>query len=564
MRELIAAYLLNAAWQVPLVAFCAWTLCRFAALGPAAAARLWLAFLAGAAVLPAVALQTLLPQATPTVARAAPEALFSTSAQTLIPATARTAEALRLEPGLALFMLALCAAVALVIAARLAIASVAARRLVRRASPAQVPAEALEAVARLARRHDREAPRILRSAEVASPAVVGVLKPVILIPHDLAATGEELSAALLHETAHIVRHDYAANLACELLTLPLAWHPALMALKTGVRRSREIACDAIAASAMASDAAYAKCLVSLARRLAPDTGARLPGARTALAVGLFGRSDLEERLMRLMNAREAESPLLRATRLSGLAAIGVGVLGSAALLHVTPVFAKAQAAPVAAAPAAPNSVTIISGQAASAAAQADRDAAKAAVAPHHRRSSMIFSQDGVILRSGEAGYAHSWTSQGGRTMTVYTDDPKAPTDAQERAWEKAADEAEIKAQEVEKRINSPEFKAKIAAAQAQAERARAMVDSPAFKARLAEAARRAEEARKLVDSPEFKARIARAEASARAAEARVNSPEFRAQLEHAQAAAQLAAQRLQRELDRMHEEDGVTPSKPAP
>ena len=154
------------------------------------------------------------------------------------------------------------------------------------------------------------------------------------------------------------------NLACEVLTLPVCWHPALLGIKAGVRRSRELACDAIAASAMTSQKTYAKCLVSLAQSLgAQGLGAHAPNApgaptHTALAVGLFGRSDLEDRLMQLMNPRDAEAPVVRAARFCGLAALGAGLLGSAALLHVTPVFAQ-QARPAAAA-VAPVQVTPLS------------------------------------------------------------------------------------------------------------------------------------------------------------------------------------------------------------
>jgi len=39
----------------------------------------------------------------------------------------------------------------------------------------------------------------------------------------------------------------AWNLACEAISLPAAWHPAIFPIKNGVRKSREAACDALAA-----------------------------------------------------------------------------------------------------------------------------------------------------------------------------------------------------------------------------------------------------------------------------------------------------------------------------
>jgi len=56
MQQFLAGYLVNAAWQIPVVAFCALLVSRFGGLSPSARNRLWLIFLAIAAVLPALPL----------------------------------------------------------------------------------------------------------------------------------------------------------------------------------------------------------------------------------------------------------------------------------------------------------------------------------------------------------------------------------------------------------------------------------------------------------------------------------------------------------------------------
>ena len=55
------------------------------------------------------------------------------------------------------------------------------------------------------------------SAEVAGPATVGVLRPVIILPEALLGKppSDELATALCHEMAHICRRDYLLNLICE-------------------------------------------------------------------------------------------------------------------------------------------------------------------------------------------------------------------------------------------------------------------------------------------------------------------------------------------------------------
>jgi len=563
LREFLAAYLVNAAWQAPVVAFCAFLAARFGGLSAGARNRLWLAALVAATVLPAISLGSLLPRAVPTVARVEPGAAVTLAATPV--ATAEVAPAaepaLQLAPWSAWLMIGLLALIAAALIARIAVASAAARRLVRESSPAVLPAEVTQALERLARVHHRTVPPVRTSRGVRSPAVVGALAPVILVPHDLAADGDELRAALLHELAHVLRHDYAVNLACELLTLPVCWHPATLGIKAGVRRSRELACDAIAAQAMGSPKAYARRLVSLAQTLGaqPLGAAALAGsgapANAALAVGLFGRSDLEDRLMQLMKPTDAEGPALRAARLCGLAAVGASLLGSAALLHVTPVFAKdARAVPsslvepalpatpaVPALPALP-ALPAVPALPALAAVGAVPAVPAVPAGPHisyYGHNGVIVSKKGVILHSG-AGHSHSWTGADGRTITVINDSEKDPTPTQKREWEDVARDAEAQGAAAEKLVNAPEFKARIEKAKAAGEAARKLVESPEFKARIAKAEADAKAAEAMVNSPEFKARIARAEADAKAAEAMVNSPEFKARIAAAQAAGEAA------------------------
>ena len=418
----------------------------------------------------------------------------------------------------------------------------------RQSTPVVLPTAIAQDLERLASAHRRSAAPVRSSPRISSPAVVGAFSPVILIPEGPEMREDDLRAALLHEMAHVVRHDYAVNVACEVLTLPVCWHPALMGLKAGVAKSRELACDAMAAEALGSPKTYARRLVSLAQTL----GAQTPGSKTgglshptpgapaaALAVGLFGRSDLEDRLMHLMKPKDTEAPAVRAARLCGLAAVGAGLLGSAALLHVTPVFAQSapRSLPMAAAAPVPVAQAELAAPAAAASpaqpAEPAEPAQPAAPTRHHR--GMIINKDGVTLELGATGYRHSFTGSDGRAITVTNDDPNAPTAEQERRWEADARDAEAKGAAAEALVNSPEFKAKIAKAKAQAAAAQAMVNSPEFKARIAKAQEEGRKAEAMVNSPEFKARIAAAEKAGRDAEAMVNSAEFKARIAAAQA-----------------------------
>ena len=131
---------------------------------------------------------------------------------------------------------------------------------------------------------------LLTCPGLASPAVVGAWSPVVLTPVGFESLPEELAAAaLLHECAHVVRRDYLLNLVCEILTLPLSWHPAAHLLKRRLRAAREEVCDRLAAAEMGSPARYARCLVELAQRV--ERSAR-PAPSAALH--LISRGDLED------------------------------------------------------------------------------------------------------------------------------------------------------------------------------------------------------------------------------------------------------------------------------
>ena len=569
MQQLLAGYLINAAWQAPVVALCAFLVSRFGGFSPSARNRVWLLFLGVAVVLPAVSLAALLPHVGPSVARVPAEAVAAAAIQTAAPASddlvaANTPE-IALSTWAAWAMTGLSAAIVALLILRLTLAANAARRLVRQSRAVVLPPTVAHDLETFAKAHGRVAGPVRSSGQVSSPAVVGALSPVILVPEGLAVGDDDLRAALLHEMAHVVRHDYAVNLACEVLTLPVCWHPALLALKAGVARSRELACDAMAAAALGSSKTYARRLVSLAQTLgaqtlgSPTLGSPTLGGRlnhtsaapsAALPVGLFGRSDLEDRLMHLMKPKDIEAPALRAARLCGLAAVGAGLLGSAALLHVTPVFAQgATPAPVTAQPLAPPSRA-----AANATQQAQTDAVKNTdTAPAARKHHGVIINDGEVIVSGTGGqYHHTFKTSQGRELTVYTDDAKDPSPEQQREWEDQVKKAEARAAEALARVNSPEFKARIAQATARAAEAEARVNSPEFKARIAAAQARAADVEKMVNSPEFKARIARASEAA----ARFDTPEFKERMDR----VQRRLDEISRDLSR--DETPATPSSP--
>lgn len=139
------------------------------------------------------------------------------------------------------------------------------RRLTRHdVTPA--PAEWQERAERLGRALGLDrAVRVVRTAAVESPAVVGWLRPVVLLPV-AALSGlpvAQLECILAHELAHVRRRDYLVNLLQTCAETLLFYHPAVWWVSRLIRTERENCCDDIAVAHAGSRVLYARALVDL-------------------------------------------------------------------------------------------------------------------------------------------------------------------------------------------------------------------------------------------------------------------------------------------------------------
>ncbi|MGN6313093.1 MAG: M56 family metallopeptidase [Rhodanobacteraceae bacterium] len=120
------------------------------------------------------------------------------------------------------------------------------RALVRASEAVPVWQERLRALAQ--RFGLRRGIRVLASARVATPTLVGWIRPVILLP--LAVSSgfplEQVELILAHELAHMRRLDHFANLFQVVLETLLFYHPVVHWISRDVRNERELCCDALA------------------------------------------------------------------------------------------------------------------------------------------------------------------------------------------------------------------------------------------------------------------------------------------------------------------------------
>ena len=153
----------------------------------------------------------------------------------------------------------------IVLAFRLGMSWRSAHRLaVRVASPA--PAEWQVTVNRLAEAIGlRRAVRVLSTAAVEVPAVIGWLRPAILLPISTLGglSPTQLEMILAHELAHIRRHDFFVNMLQSVVETLLFYHPAVWWISRQVRVEREHCCDDMAVTICGNPIQYARALTVL-------------------------------------------------------------------------------------------------------------------------------------------------------------------------------------------------------------------------------------------------------------------------------------------------------------
>lgn len=109
--------------------------------------------------------------------------------------------------------------------------------------------------------------KLKRCSNALSPMVIGFIKPVVLLPNDAEGwSPERRHLVLLHELAHIQRHDVwtqlLATVACAVHWYnPFAWWGA-----SQMKRLREIACDDVVVTFSSVPADYAQALLDVAKR----------------------------------------------------------------------------------------------------------------------------------------------------------------------------------------------------------------------------------------------------------------------------------------------------------
>jgi bla regulator protein BlaR1 len=141
-------------------------------------------------------------------------------------------------------------------------------------------------------------PQILISIKNDVPMAIGWIKPIVLIPVAMLSglTPAQLDMLILHELAHIRRHDYLVNFIQTLVEILLFFHPGVRWVSKQMRNEREYCSDDIAVQHCGNPVAYAHTLADTASICNSHRHHSIPAMAMAASGG-----DLKQRVLRLID-----------------------------------------------------------------------------------------------------------------------------------------------------------------------------------------------------------------------------------------------------------------------
>jgi beta-lactamase regulating signal transducer with metallopeptidase domain/HEAT repeat protein len=227
--------------------------------------------------------------------------------------------------GISLF-LAVWAAIAVGLAGWLAFGALSVRRIVRNSHPLDTQ-DWLTPLWEIADRLElEEPPRLLGSNEAKMPFACGFLKPTIVLPSDCESwSADRRRAVLLHELAHVKRHDLVGHTLGRLACAIYWFHPLVWTAAKQLRNESERACDdlALACGARASD--YAEHLLDIVTSVRRDS-------TPAVALAMARRKEFEGRMLAILDPelRHSTPSRRQSAALIGSLAVMAVLVGAAA------------------------------------------------------------------------------------------------------------------------------------------------------------------------------------------------------------------------------------------
>ncbi len=175
-------------------------------------------------------------------------------------------------------------------------------------------------------------PAIAYCERISVPIVIGIMRPMILLPATLVSglSSDQLQALVTHELSHIRRYDLLVNLLQRIVEALLFFHPAVWFVSRRVSIERENVADDAVVAAGWSAVRYADALVRMAELSSTMRSPSLAIQVAALAATGNSSSEFKRRVIRLLDG-SASSQI----RLSGIGVLAMTLVTVSLLM--TPV-----------------------------------------------------------------------------------------------------------------------------------------------------------------------------------------------------------------------------------
>jgi beta-lactamase regulating signal transducer with metallopeptidase domain len=328
--RLVATFILNAIWQITAITALALLCTKLLHTAPSRFSHwVWIVALCASLLIPTATVVLQHKEATGRASDVAPTAkpdpVAEPSARAVPVSFHSLSRPVSFSPRILYALLWVYGIVLLFRAARLAWFGYQTRRVSQLAYPRPLPPSLARIVEHCARSFSLPYVSVLCTAELSGPAMLGLGRPLLLLPETFfldILPEDDLSSAISHELAHVVRRDFLFNLLYEIASLPVRFHPCAALILSRIAQTRELACDEIAAQMLPTTKRYATSLLHIAQSM-------FTGARSNYALGLFDTNTLEERIMSILKNNDTRKKT-RDVRLIAVCLIGVASIGLSA------------------------------------------------------------------------------------------------------------------------------------------------------------------------------------------------------------------------------------------
>jgi TonB family protein len=156
------------------------------------------------------------------------------------------------------------------------------------------------------------------------PMTYGLVRPRIVLPEDASEWHEErLRAVLAHELAHIKRHDWLVQIACQFVQGLCWWHPMVWVASKRLHAESELAADDLVIRSGVSGIRYAEHLMALVQALSPS--------RRQVVLAVAQESTLERRVKSMLDRSVNRGGLKRVAAIGAVVIAGMATLSLAAI-----------------------------------------------------------------------------------------------------------------------------------------------------------------------------------------------------------------------------------------